>query len=299
LENPKEIIAAYVPVLHRGYTDLFAAHPDAEIGVFDQTILRHIDYLRKDIRALQPESAIELLQGLQRPVHLLGERAFSEVVKTQTHLILPNDDVSKKALELYPPAYPETVTLEPVFLRWDRENTVTNIDVMPDRVINADKIPDTILEVLRNQASQSTSWWRHIGAAIVDKDSIVAASHNTSLPTQYSNYIDSDPRITAVRGQSIETSIDIHAESNLIAEVARHGHALEGTDLYVTTFPCPNCAKLIAASGIATCYFVEGYAMLDGYDVLKSAGVEIVKINADLSEGNNASRSIPYPSSQS
>lgn len=299
MENPKEFIAAYVPVLHRGYTDLFASYPDAEIGVFDQSMLRHIDYLRKDIRALKPESVVDLLQGLQRPARLLSEQVFSEIVKTQTHLVLPNDDVSKKALNLYPPAYPEAVTLEPVFLRWDRENTVTNIDVIPDRVVSADEIPNNILEILQNQADQSTSWWRHIGAVVVDKGIIVAASHNTSLPTQYSNYIDSDPRITTLRGQAIETSIDIHAESNLIAEVARHGHALEGTDLYVTTFPCPNCAKLIAASGVTTCYFVEGYAMLDGYDVLKSAGVEIVKINAYLGGVDLTSRAIPYLTSQS
>jgi dCMP deaminase len=299
LENPKEIIAGYIPVLHRGYIDLFDSYPNAEIGVFDQSILRHINYLRKDIRALEPQTAVELLQGLQRPAHLLSEQAFSDIVKIETHVILPNDDVSKKALELFPPAHPEIITLEPVFLRWNLENTSANVDVIPDRVISANEVPDTILDILRSEAGKSTSWWRHIGAAIIDQDSIVAASHNTSLPTQYSNYIDSDPRITTVRGKAIETSIDIHAESNLIAEVARYGHALEGTDLYVTTFPCPNCAKLIAASGIATCYFVEGYAMLDGYDVLKSAGVEIVKINADLSGRDLASRAIPYPTSQS
>ena len=299
MENPKDIIAAYIPVIHRGYTDLFAAYPDAEIGVFDQTMLRHISYLRKDIRALKPESVVDILKGLQRPVRLVGEQAFSEIVKTQSHLILPNDDVSKKALELYPSAYPEMITFEPVFLRWERENSVTNLEVVPDRIINVNEIPRNVLDVLLNQADQSTNWWRHIGAAIFDKNTLVAASHNTSLPTEYSSYIDSDPRITAIRGEAIETSIDIHAESSLIAEVARHGYALEGTSIYVTTFPCPNCAKLIAASGIAACYFVEGYAMLDGYDVLKSTGVEIIKLNAKMSESTQKTRPIPYSSSQS
>jgi dCMP deaminase len=48
--------------------------------------------------------------------------------------------------------------------------------------------------------------------------------------------------------------------------------------MFVTDFPCPPCAKLIAGAGIAKLYFVEGYAVLDGQDVLEAAGVEIVQV---------------------
>ena len=47
--------------------------------------------------------------------------------------------------------------------------------------------------------------------------------------------------------------------------------------MYVTDFPCPPCAKLIAGAGIAKLCFREGYAVLDGQDVLEAAGVEIVR----------------------
>jgi dCMP deaminase len=47
--------------------------------------------------------------------------------------------------------------------------------------------------------------------------------------------------------------------------------------MYVTDFPCPPCAKLIAAAGISRLYFREGYAVLDGQDVLDAAGVEVVQ----------------------
>ena len=46
----------------------------------------------------------------------------------------------------------------------------------------------------------------------------------------------------------------------------------------MTDFPCPPCAKLIAAGGIARVHYRTGYAVLDGQDVLGAAGVEIVKI---------------------
>jgi len=92
----------------------------------------------------------------------------------------------------------------------------------------------------------------------------------------------SDPRITAKKGESIERSIDIHAEARIIADAAKQGVALDGLSMTVNTFPCPNCAKLIALSGIKTCYYIDGYAVVDGYSVLKDFGTEIVKLDVSL-----------------
>ena len=49
-------------------------------------------------------------------------------------------------------------------------------------------------------------------------------------------------------------------------------------EIYVTDFPCPPCAKLIAGAGIERVYYRQGYAVLDGADVLQAAGVEIVHV---------------------
>ncbi len=48
--------------------------------------------------------------------------------------------------------------------------------------------------------------------------------------------------------------------------------------MYVTDFPCPPCAKLIAAAGVERVYFRDGYAVLDGEDVLREAGVELLRV---------------------
>jgi deoxycytidylate deaminase len=50
-----------------------------------------------------------------------------------------------------------------------------------------------------------------------------------------------------------------HAEMSAICDAARLGRALRGTTLFVTTFPCHNCAKHIVASGIDRVVFVEPY----------------------------------------
>ena len=70
----------------------------------------------------------------------------------------------------------------------------------------------------------------------------------------------------------------MHAEAAVIAEAAKKGIATQGCDVYATTFPCPTCAKLIAAAGIKKLYYQDGYALLDGENVLKSAGVKIIKV---------------------
>jgi dCMP deaminase len=76
----------------------------------------------------------------------------------------------------------------------------------------------------------------------------------------------------------LELSTATHAEARLIAQAAREGTSTKSAVMYVTDFPCPPCAKLIAAAGIAKLYFRTGYAVLDGEDVLAAAGVEVVQV---------------------
>ena len=51
----------------------------------------------------------------------------------------------------------------------------------------------------------------------------------------------------------------VHAEMSAICDAARIGRSLRGSTLYVTTFPCHNCAKHILASGIKRVVFIEPY----------------------------------------
>lgn len=51
----------------------------------------------------------------------------------------------------------------------------------------------------------------------------------------------------------------VHAEMNAITDAARLGRPLLGTSMYVTTYPCHNCAKHIVASGILRVVYIEPY----------------------------------------
>jgi deoxycytidylate deaminase len=60
--------------------------------------------------------------------------------------------------------------------------------------------------------------------------------------------------------QLIEFSRAVHAEMDAIIDIARSGKiGLAGSTMYVTTYPCHNCAKHIIDAGIKRVVFVEPY----------------------------------------
>ena len=54
---------------------------------------------------------------------------------------------------------------------------------------------------------------------------------------------------------------------------------LDGATLYVTASPCLECSKLIIQSGIKRVVYGEEYRIMDGVELLKRAGVEVVFLN--------------------
>lgn len=63
----------------------------------------------------------------------------------------------------------------------------------------------------------------------------------------------------ALQFDAIEYSRTIHAEASLIANAASRGVSLTDATLYVTTFPCHECTRLIIQAGIGRVVFVEPY----------------------------------------
>ena len=51
----------------------------------------------------------------------------------------------------------------------------------------------------------------------------------------------------------------MHAEAAAFSNAARHGIPVSGCTLYVTTFPCHDCAKQIIADGIHRVVYIEPY----------------------------------------
>jgi deoxycytidylate deaminase/dephospho-CoA kinase len=60
-------------------------------------------------------------------------------------------------------------------------------------------------------------------------------------------------------GQLIEFSRSVHAEMDALLSAGRQGVSPVGTRLFVTTFPCHNCARHIVSAGVDEVQFIEPY----------------------------------------
>jgi dCMP deaminase len=113
----------------------------------------------------------------------------------------------------------------------------------------------------------------HVGCVLVSgaerKNRLVAAGYNGYLPCA--------PHVSRVREGHEQATV--HAEQNAVADAARRGSGVEGCIAYVTHFPCINCAKILAAAGIAEIKYREDYRN-DPIVVplLAEAGVKVTKL---------------------
>ncbi len=128
-------------------------------------------------------------------------------------------------------------------------------------------------------SEKSEDFWRQVGAIVLPSDSdkqIEGFNHH--LPYWQNLYIFGDPRSNFNPGENPEVYTSIHAEASIIARAAKNGISLDGASLYVTTFPCPNCARLILEAGIKKVYYKEGYSVIDARNLFKTAGIDIVLV---------------------
>lgn len=78
-----------------------------------------------------------------------------------------------------------------------------------------------------------------------------------------------------VNGQLVTKPDVIHAEANCILKMARDGQPALGADLFVTTAPCMECAKLILTAGFKNVWYRSHYRNTDGVEFLRSNNVGV------------------------
>lgn len=269
----REAIVAYVPALHAGYLSFLTKHPNAHIFVLGKSARNAFPRLDRDLRALAPDHVVTALRALGFIADVI-EATDAQKLHGYKTIILPDEDVSRDFADKHLPN--RTVSFESVFLRWDGVFANKQNEVSPDRIITTDTLHQELMRRALKESQKSPDWWRQIGAVLVKNNEIVAVAHTYHPPSDLVFDILGTPRITVDFGERPDLYISLHSEAGLIAQAAREGIILKGTSLYVTTFPCVNCAYLIAQSGITMLYYAQGYSNLNGEEVLKSTGVEII-----------------------
>jgi len=267
----------YVPVIHKGHLDLVARQNPDVLYVLGSSFKAEFSLLERDLRALSPVEIAKQAQAinLASDIRILERDALSEL-EQYDEIVLTEDEVGEELRKRYFPN--KSVTIDTAFIRWNAIRSISKDVPDADQTISESELDRELMKEARSAATTSPDWWRQVGSLIARDGRVLLKGCNKHYPSSHTSYIDGDPRSNFNAGERIDVSLALHGEAGLIAEAARRGLSLDGASIYVTTFPCPNCAMLIAKSGVKKVYYADGYSLLNAQETFKQSGIEIIKV---------------------
>lgn len=273
----KKAIILYAPVLHNGYIGFLKKYKKETSRVFilDEEFSGEFTSFEKEIRAISPVIMRRLIESLGFETYILKKKNLNIFRFKDIRIIAAGDQVSKGFVKKY--LNHLNVVFDAIFLRWDEQHIATQKPVDYTRV-STDYFDVKMCKLAKKESKNSSDWWRHVGAVVVKNGKIILSGYNKHVPSEHIPYVFGDIRDHIKPGTNSHISSALHAEQTIITEAARQGISLKGSSIYLTTFPCPVCAKLVAYSGIRRCYFTEGHASFDGEEVLVANGVETILV---------------------
>lgn len=157
-------------------------------------------------------------------------------------------------------------------------------------------IEQVYMEIAYSVAKLSYAERRQVGCIIVKDHQIVSFGYN-GTPTGFDNQCEETEKVYYENPDTALELIEdhgftcdngccsrdrtrrevLHAESNALTKIAKSTLSSEGADLYTTTSPCFECAKLIIQSGIKQVYFNETYRDMSGVELLKQANINVIR----------------------
>ncbi len=275
---------AYIPVLHKGYfefiRELEMRGAEVLYLIGDDILESHesLDYIhRKDrLRAVPVESMIEALAPLTKlSVVVLDADAVRLLAESKATIITPREDIGRYIVDTYFGGH--QINYIDIFLRRHTGNIGTDKEPESETIELSDFQKNVVARMVV-ESTKSADWWRHVGAVLIKDGEVISIAHNEHMPEAQLPNIIGDSRALFHKGDHINYVTSAHAEVGVIADAARSGVSTEGSELFVTDFPCPYCARLVAKSGIKKVYFMRGYAVLDGDDFFEEMGIEVVRI---------------------
>lgn len=281
----RKIAIAYVPVLHRGYVDFLHSLEREGVSqlyiVGDDLLSSHaeLDYInRKDrLRALTQTELLNVLPALTTiQVDVLTLGVIMRIKQSEVRLVMPHEDINMFLATTYFGGY--SIEFKNIFLRRHTENLDDDKEACGMSTQSLSAFEQETIEAILKEAEKSADWWRQVGAALVKDGALISCAHNEHMPEKELPNIIGDSRALFKKGVHVDYVTSAHAEVGVIGDAAQKGVSTDGAHLFVTDFPCPYCARLIAKSGIKKIYFIRGYGILGGEDFFKDMGIETVKV---------------------
>lgn len=118
-------------------------------------------------------------------------------------------------------------------------------------------------------ASRSCCERLHVGCVLVKDTRVISVGYNGFLPKA--------PHKSMVVNNHEQATV--HAEQNAITDCAKRGVSCENAQAYITHYPCINCFKVLAASGINKIFYYDDYKNDPCVaELAKGAGVDIINL---------------------
>lgn len=281
-------LIAYIPVLNNSHIKWFQENSGRDLILIPQKIAESLlPRLARNPTMISTEMMVDVLNSSRHVFGLNSVSIFSHDLGPSIcsndifQAILPSEDISMLFSEevLWPLGVKRT-NFEYIWARWDMTAVKKQSPILSDVEISSDRVDILRIELAKNISGMSPDWWRCVGAAVFREDQILASSYNEHFPTEYEAGAKGDPRSNVDAGQ-IGHYLSLHAEKGVIAECAKRGLSTRDSSIYVTIFPCEDCARMIVASGMSELFFLEGYSVLNAQEVLKNRGVKITQVKTD------------------
>lgn len=137
------------------------------------------------------------------------------------------------------------------------------------------------MDITELVAKRSTCARRAVGAVLVKDKRLLSTGYN-GAPSGIRHCSETGclrEQMNVPSGERHELCRGIHAEQNAIIQAAYYGISVNGATLFCTNLPCSICAKMLINSGIKTIYYKSGYADPLSTDMIKEAGLTLIKLD--------------------
>jgi dCMP deaminase len=124
-------------------------------------------------------------------------------------------------------------------------------------------------------AQRSTCYRGNIGAVIVHDNNPIAIGYNG--PPSGDDHCHGTTCARKTDGGCLRS---VHAEVNALARVPNVDQVIRGSDMFVTSNPCPDCAAAIIASAlIGRVYYQAPYRITQGITELLNAEIQVFRLS--------------------
>ena len=124
-------------------------------------------------------------------------------------------------------------------------NIIKTINLWENRIV----WDEYFMSIAFLAASRSSCDRLHVGSVLVKNTHIISMGYN--------GFLAGVPHTSIVRNNHEQATV--HAEQNAISDAAKRGVSVDNATAYITHYPCINCAKILAASGIKKIVYHSDY----------------------------------------